>query len=288
MQWPSVDKVKEYRKQVYDAVVDVIENHPAFDTIADNHTSPFWAVVMGYVRKWKIRGSTLPPGSLRPCRRAMMLLGSIAWRPRLAIICVHRSAHHVLEAACHSSRCVPMPSSSGQPTPHTSCGTPDTPRMPLHAPHTIIKSPTLTTASRHSWHHPCPCLCCRTEHERIHLETSSVLMRELAVDLVRRPEEWPDIHPTAFTGSTATTPHEGIDYPVNTWYAGAGATTLARFAHLQIVVRSCCCAATQPRPLQTLVAAAAVATLDSPDAAASAVGILCMGWRLSSCAASVV
>lgn len=30
------------------------------------------------------------------------------------------------------------------------------------------------------------------EHERIHLETSSVLIRELPLDLVKKPEDWPD------------------------------------------------------------------------------------------------
>jgi 5-histidylcysteine sulfoxide synthase/putative 4-mercaptohistidine N1-methyltranferase len=35
------------------------------------------------------------------------------------------------------------------------------------------------------------------EHERIHLETSSVLIRELPLELVHRPQWWPDIHPSA-------------------------------------------------------------------------------------------
>ena len=30
------------------------------------------------------------------------------------------------------------------------------------------------------------------EHERIHLETSSVLIGELPLDLVKKPEDWPD------------------------------------------------------------------------------------------------
>jgi 5-histidylcysteine sulfoxide synthase/putative 4-mercaptohistidine N1-methyltranferase len=33
------------------------------------------------------------------------------------------------------------------------------------------------------------------EHERIHLETSSVLIRELPLHLVRKPEAWPDYYP---------------------------------------------------------------------------------------------
>ena len=34
------------------------------------------------------------------------------------------------------------------------------------------------------------------EHERIHLETSSVLIRELPLELVRHPEHFPDPHPS--------------------------------------------------------------------------------------------
>ena len=35
---------------------------------------------------------------------------------------------------------------------------------------------------------------CWQEHERIHLETSSVLMREMALPLLRRPEGWVRFH----------------------------------------------------------------------------------------------
>jgi len=35
------------------------------------------------------------------------------------------------------------------------------------------------------------------EHERIHLETSSVLMRELPLSAVQRPAQWPALHPSA-------------------------------------------------------------------------------------------
>lgn len=35
------------------------------------------------------------------------------------------------------------------------------------------------------------------EHERIHIETSSVLIRELPLRLVRRPDAWPPLHPSA-------------------------------------------------------------------------------------------
>ncbi len=58
------------------------------------------------------------------------------------------------------------------------------------------------------------------EHERIHLETSSVLMRELPLELVRRPAEFPRLHPSAQVVDAATTapwrdPVPGRDYPAN-------------------------------------------------------------------------
>ncbi|NES76899.1 MULTISPECIES: 5-histidylcysteine sulfoxide synthase [unclassified Okeania] len=39
------------------------------------------------------------------------------------------------------------------------------------------------------------------EHERIHIETSSVLLRELPLSVLRRPEAWPNLHPSAFAES---------------------------------------------------------------------------------------
>lgn len=54
------------------------------------------------------------------------------------------------------------------------------------------------------------------EHERIHLETSSVLIRELPADLVRRPPEWPPLHPSArrfVGGSERGAPGPGRDEP---------------------------------------------------------------------------
>eukprot|EP00960_Hanusia_phi_P069605 767132-Hanusia_phi.AAC.5 len=41
------------------------------------------------------------------------------------------------------------------------------------------------------------------EHERIHLETSSVLIRELPAYLVTRPPQFPDYHPSATDGSSS-------------------------------------------------------------------------------------
>lgn len=56
------------------------------------------------------------------------------------------------------------------------------------------------------------------EHERIHLETSSVLIRELPVSRLRRPEQWPDNYPGL-----------GPDYPENEMIAvPAGNATIGK------------------------------------------------------------
>ncbi|NEN94323.1 MAG: 5-histidylcysteine sulfoxide synthase [Moorea sp. SIO3I7] len=39
------------------------------------------------------------------------------------------------------------------------------------------------------------------EHERIHIETSSVLLQELPLSVLRQPEAWPNLHPSAFAES---------------------------------------------------------------------------------------
>ncbi|NET41492.1 5-histidylcysteine sulfoxide synthase [Okeania sp. SIO2B3] len=39
------------------------------------------------------------------------------------------------------------------------------------------------------------------EHERIHIETSSVLLRELPLSVLRQPEAWQNLHPSAFAES---------------------------------------------------------------------------------------
>ena len=51
------------------------------------------------------------------------------------------------------------------------------------------------------------------EHERIHLETSSVLIRELPLEYVKEPDVWPDW----LTAPVAQNyePVEGADYPTN-------------------------------------------------------------------------
>ena len=63
-------------------------------------------------------------------------------------------------------------------------------------------------------HHPLWALFMGFEHERIHLETSSVLIRELPSALVQRPAEWPKPHPSAGRAA-AFPPRMGRDYPAN-------------------------------------------------------------------------
>ena len=103
MLWPTVAEVHEYRKQVYNTVVDAIETHEALsdDGVLVNQDHPFWALFMGF------------------------------------------------------------------------------------------------------------------EHERIHLETSSVLFREMPLHLVQTPNHWPPLHPSATRTSMPSHPQEGVDFPSN-------------------------------------------------------------------------
>lgn len=64
--------------------------------------------------------------------------------------------------------------------------------------------------------HPMWALFMGFEHERIHLETSSVLFRETPYHLVQTPENWPPLHPSAGRKNSPTShPEEGVDYPSN-------------------------------------------------------------------------
>jgi len=64
--------------------------------------------------------------------------------------------------------------------------------------------------------HPMWALFMGYEHERIHLETSSVLFRETPYHLVQMPKNWPPIHPSANTSDRPpSNPIEGVDYPKN-------------------------------------------------------------------------
>jgi len=62
--------------------------------------------------------------------------------------------------------------------------------------------------------HPLWALFMGFEHERIHLETSSVLMRELPASLVRQPAGWTREHPSVPEIENFK-PIEGVDYPRN-------------------------------------------------------------------------
>jgi 5-histidylcysteine sulfoxide synthase len=67
--------------------------------------------------------------------------------------------------------------------------------------------------------HPMWALFMGFEHERIHLETSSVLFRETPHFLVQKPDNWPPLHPSAHDDKAnpraTTNPVQGIDYPPN-------------------------------------------------------------------------
>ncbi len=64
------------------------------------------------------------------------------------------------------------------------------------------------------------------EHERIHLETSSVLVRELPVRLLRRPEAWPPLHPSV-PRTAPPVPVEGRDFPAPAWVELPGGEVVA-------------------------------------------------------------
>ncbi|MEQ8956064.1 MAG: 5-histidylcysteine sulfoxide synthase, partial [Gammaproteobacteria bacterium] len=72
--------------------------------------------------------------------------------------------------------------------------------------HPILDEP--VTMDRPSW-----ALVMAFEHERIHLETSSVLMRELPIDMVREPDGWPAMQDES--GELEYSPQPGRDFPPN-------------------------------------------------------------------------
>ncbi|MBL4820119.1 MAG: 5-histidylcysteine sulfoxide synthase [Gammaproteobacteria bacterium] len=51
------------------------------------------------------------------------------------------------------------------------------------------------------------------EHERIHLETSSVLIRELPAETIQTPDSWPDFFRLKTESGDGNTPTAGVDYP---------------------------------------------------------------------------
>lgn len=60
-----------------------------------------------------------------------------------------------------------------------------------------------------TWEHPLWALFMAFEHERIHLETSSVLLREMPLGFLRTPDAWPDLHPSAHAANPSIP--EGMD-----------------------------------------------------------------------------
>ncbi len=62
--------------------------------------------------------------------------------------------------------------------------------------------------------HPLWALFMSFEHERIHLETSSVLIRELPLRLVKPPVQWPRLHPSA-RDRDVVSPVVGRDFPAD-------------------------------------------------------------------------
>lgn len=71
--------------------------------------------------------------------------------------------------------------------------------------------------------HPMWALFMGFEHERIHLETSSVLFRETPCHLVQTPLNWPPLHPSANSKPTRSSyPRLGVEYPENRMIPVAG------------------------------------------------------------------
>lgn len=58
------------------------------------------------------------------------------------------------------------------------------------------------------------------EHDRIHLETSSVLIRELPLERVRKPNFWPSYYP--LSQKSTIQPVAGVDYPAEEWISMPG------------------------------------------------------------------
>lgn len=63
------------------------------------------------------------------------------------------------------------------------------------------------------WDHPMWSMFMGFEHERIHLETSSVLFRETPQKLMQVPSSWPSMHPSSRREQDAKHPVAGTDYP---------------------------------------------------------------------------
>ncbi|MEN0058471.1 MAG: 5-histidylcysteine sulfoxide synthase, partial [Bdellovibrio sp.] len=80
----------------------------------------------------------------------------------------------------------------------------------------IQKHPDLDDPAKRGWNSPLWSLFMGFEHEKIHFETSSVLMRELPLELVETPRYWMPMHPSSEM-KTPVQPQEARDYPQNSW-----------------------------------------------------------------------
>lgn len=76
--------------------------------------------------------------------------------------------------------------------------------------HDIIASHPRLDGSPITWEHPLWGLFMGCEHDRIHLETSSVLFREMPADLVELPPEFPPPHPSSLQPSPGCPPPDGV------------------------------------------------------------------------------
>lgn len=79
----------------------------------------------------------------------------------------------------------------------------------------ILNHPDLAAPGSKTMEHQLWALLMGFEHERIHLETSSVLMRELPLHLLQKPQAWPEKAPIARPEDTAFPPKVGRHYPQN-------------------------------------------------------------------------
>lgn len=75
------------------------------------------------------------------------------------------------------------------------------------------------------WNKPLWSMMMCIEHEKIHLETSSVLMREMPRELLLRSEEFPPVHHSV-KQNTPLRPKLGVDFPENSLVSNPGDTVV--------------------------------------------------------------
>lgn len=86
----------------------------------------------------------------------------------------------------------------------------------------ILTHPSFDSLADELWDSPFWTIPMAMEHERIHLETSSVLIRQLPVHLVAKPANWADYYPTSF--EVTNNPNAGKHYPLNEFISVDGGT----------------------------------------------------------------